>query len=147
MLRRLIIAGEPSLSGIYRDWCQGIQEHLPDEARSVLELGSGGGFLKDMLPTLITSDVLRIADVDVVAAAERIPFADASLRAIVMFNVSHHVSDPREFLVEASRCMPAPGVLCMVEPWVRWWSRRVYAFHSEPFDPEAEIGRPHPEAR
>lgn len=144
MLRRSIIAGEPSLSGIYRDWYQGIQERLPDDARSVLELGSGGEFLKDILPTLITSDVLRIADLDVVAAAERIPFADASLRAIVMINVFHHLTDPREFLIEASRCMTAPGVLCMVEPWVSWWSRRVYAFHSEPFDPEARDWSPTP---
>ena len=32
----------------------------------------------------------------------------------------------------------------MVEPWVSWWSRRVYAFHSEPFDPEARDWSPKP---
>jgi SAM-dependent methyltransferase len=144
VLRRSIIAGKPPLRGIYRDWYLGIQEHLPDGAQSVLELGSGGGFLKDYLPTLITSDVLRVADLDVVAAAERIPFADASLHAMVMVNVFHHLSDPRAFLVEASRCLASSGVLCMVEPWVSWWSRRVYAFHSEPFDPEARDWSPTP---
>jgi hypothetical protein len=137
MLRRSIIAGKPSLRGIYQDWYQGILRHLPDGTQGVLELGSGGGFLKATQPTLITSDVLRITDIDVVADAERLPFAEASLRGMIMINVFHHLSDPRGFLAEASRCVTSTGALCMVEPWVTSWSRQVYAFHSEPFDPEA----------
>ena len=41
--------------------------YLPD--KSILELGSGGGFLKEMYPAIITSDVLQLPSVDKVFSA------------------------------------------------------------------------------
>ncbi|MBF8255975.1 MAG: Methyltransferase type 11 [Anaerolineales bacterium] len=137
-LRRSIIQSKASLAGIYRDWYREILLRLPDGPQRVLELGSGAGFLRSAIPQLITSDILRIRGVDVIADATRLPLADASLRAILMVNVFHHLMDSRQFLAEASRCIVPSGVICMVEPWVSCWSRQVYAFHSEPFDPRME---------
>jgi hypothetical protein len=54
-----------------------------------------------------------------------------------MTNVLHHIAHPERFFREASRCMRAGGIVCMVEPWVTTWSRLAYALHAEPFLPEA----------
>jgi hypothetical protein len=93
--------------------------------------------MQSVISPLITSDILPIPGIDLVADGTRLPVASQSLRAILMINVFHHMGDTRRFLTEASRCIVPFGRICMIEPWVTRWSTRVYAFHSEPFDPGA----------
>jgi SAM-dependent methyltransferase len=67
-----------------------------------------------------------------------LPFADASLRAIVMVDVLHHIARPRDFFREAARCVRQSGAIVMVEPWVTNWSKLIYGhLHHEPFNPGA----------
>ncbi len=99
--------------------------------------GSGAGFLQDYIPDLLTSDVLSVPDVTVVMDAQSLAIRDASLRAIVMTEVLHHLPKPRLFFKEAARCLEPGGAMVMVEPWVSQWSAFVYGrFHHEPFDPD-----------
>ncbi len=126
------------LRHIYQEWYQLLVAFLPPGEGLVLELGTGAGFLRDYLPGLITSDVLPLSDVSVVMDAHRIPFQDASLRAILMIDVLHHLAAPGSFFAEATRCVKPGGVMIMIEPWVTPWSRLVYTWlHHEPFHPEA----------
>jgi SAM-dependent methyltransferase len=138
VLRRGIIHDKPFLTAIYCDWYRMIVEALPAAPGTVLELGSGAGFLAEILPEVITSDVFASPYVRMILDAQSLPFAEASLRAIVMTNVLHHLPEPKRFLVEAARCVRPGGIVAMVEPWVSSWSRRVYTrLHHEPFDSDA----------
>lgn len=137
-LRRQIIQKKPFLRRIYEEWYAAIAAALPVGDGAVLELGSGGGFLNDFIPDLITSEVFSCAGVSGVLDGLQLPFAEDSLRAIVMTNVLHHLPQPRRFFVEAARCIRPAGVVIMIEPWVSKWSRLVYKqLHHEPFYPEA----------
>ena len=51
----------------------------------VLELGSGGGFLKKLLPGLITSDILHIPSVDIVIDGQCLPIKTEPFRWIFPF--------------------------------------------------------------
>ena len=103
----------------------------------MLEIGSGAGFLRDVIPDLITSEVFCCSNVDMVLDACNLPFPDCKLRGIAMTNVFHHLAEPRSFLAEASRCVRPGGVVVMIEPWVTPWSRLVYGrLHYEPFRPD-----------
>ena len=137
-LRRRIIREKPFLQRLYLEWYRTIASALPAGEGSVLELGSGAGFLGDIVPDLVTSDVFPCPDIHIVLDGLALPFADSALRAIVMTDVMHHLPEPRQFFAEASRCVRPGGVMVMIEPWVTWWSRLVYThFHHEPFLPEA----------
>jgi SAM-dependent methyltransferase len=137
-LRKRIIKEKRFLRKIYKEWYTFLANALPVGDGDVLELGSGGGFFKDFVPDLITSDVFPLPDVDMIVDATELPFAEASLRAIAMTNVLHHLAQPRRFLREAARCMRPGGVIAMVEPWHTIWSRFIYRrFHHEPFEPAA----------
>lgn len=142
-LRRRIVREKPFLRRLYLDWYRALAHAVPrpvGEHDMALELGSGGGFLAEtgLIPGLITSDVMPVPGVDRVIDARRLPMPDASLRAIVMVDVLHHIAEPRIFLREASRCVRSGGVMTMIEPWVTPWSRLVYrCLHHEPFRPEA----------
>ena len=138
-LRRQVIQSKPFLRAIYDEWYTKLAAELPQGDGAVLELGSGAGFCDRYIPGLITSEVFFCRPVDVIADAQRMPFRDGSLRAIVFTDVMHHISDVRRFFTEASRCLREGGKLLMIEPWLSPWSKFVYTrFHHEPFCPEAE---------
>jgi SAM-dependent methyltransferase len=138
-LRNQIIASKPFLKCIYDEWYGTLAKELPAGTEQVLELGSGAGYLEQFIPGLITSEIFHCSRAKVVADAQQIPFADRSLRAIVMTDVLHHMPHPERFFAEASRCLCRGGKILMIEPWVTPWSQWVYTrLHHEPFRPEAE---------
>ncbi|MBI5527227.1 MAG: class I SAM-dependent methyltransferase [Deltaproteobacteria bacterium] len=135
-LRRRIIREKGFLRRIYIEWYSLLGAALPSGEGDILELGSGGGFLSEVIPGVITSECFPCRGVQLVVDARALPFADAALRGIVMTDVFHHVPDPGRFLREAVRCLRPGGVVAMIEPWVTPWSSFVYAnLHHEPFDP------------
>ena len=139
IVRRQLIQDKRFLRAIYEEWYGWLVESLPAVRGSVLELGSGAGFMREYLPGVITSEVLMCPDVDLLLDGRQLPFRSGSLRAIVMTDVLHHIPDCGRFLHEAARCVTAGGTLLLVEPWVTPWSRIVYGrFHHEPFRPDAE---------
>jgi SAM-dependent methyltransferase len=136
--RRAHIRTNPFLRRIYQEWYDWIVLSLPEGQGAVLEIGSGPGFLKEIIPSLITSDLLCISDLGVALDAQRLPFKDDSLRGIVMTNTLHHIPQPRLFFAEACRCLRPGGVVSMIEPWVTTFSRLVYHYiHHEPFTPNS----------
>lgn len=133
--RRRIVEAKPFLKRIYLDWYADILAHLPAVEGPVLELGSGPGFLSKLVPDLITSEVFPCKGVQVVADARRLPFPAASLRAIVMTDVLHHIPNPEAFLEETQRTLRPGGRLVVIEPWITPWSKVIYrSLHSEPVD-------------
>ena len=136
--RRAVLRRKRFLSRIYAEWYAGLARELPPEAGPALELGSGAGFLAELVPGLIASDVMPVPEIHAVLDGHELPFASESLRAILLVNVLHHMRRPRRFLAEAARCLRPGGRLSMLEPWVTAWSRFVYRrLHHEPFHPES----------
>lgn len=137
-LRRSITRKKSFLRQIYEEWYAAITALLPQDKGLVLELGTGGGFFEEYIPGLITSEVFYCQHVRVVLDGSLLPFTTGSLESIVMTDVLHHLPRPRQFFIDASRCVRSGGLVIMIEPWVTPWSRLVYSrLHHEPFHPEA----------
>lgn len=132
-LRRQVILTKPFLRRIYTEWYAEIVACIPSGTGEVLELGSGPGFFKELLPSALTSEILCCGGIDLVTDGQRLPFPDASLRAIGMTNVLHHIPHLRRFFAEATRCLRPGGVVAMLEPWVSTWSKLAYSLHHEQF--------------
>ena len=135
LLRRDIILSKPFLKKVYEEWYVLIKERLSDIPEGdVLEIGSGGGFFKDVFPNVITSDIMTLSCCDRCIDALDLPFDNESLSAITMVNVFHHLPDCARFLSEAQRTLKDGGKLVMVEPSNSFWSRLIYKnLHHEPF--------------
>jgi SAM-dependent methyltransferase len=135
-----IIQKKSFLKKVYLQWYDSILRSMGENTTgSVLELGSGAGFLKDVLPDLITSEILRVPHVDIVLDGHYLPFVKAALSGIVMIDVFHHLPNANLFFSEASYCVKPGGRIVMIEPWTTSWSRRVYQYlHHEPFDPDSK---------
>ena len=118
-LQRQIIQERPLMREAYEVWYQRLLEDersVPGEpgARDLLELGSGGSYLKELCPRVITSDVVA-GVADRVIDGRVLPFEDGSLRAIFLTHVFHHIPDVGAFLQEAERVLVPGGVISMIE--------------------------------
>ncbi|HXC03343.1 MAG TPA: class I SAM-dependent methyltransferase [Bacteroidia bacterium] len=136
LAHREIILRKPFLKKVYLEWYatfKAVADQFP--GGKLLEIGSGGGFLKEIIPTVITSDILPLDCCERVFSAEQMPFQDGELQAIFMLNVFHHIPHPWMFLKEAQRVLSAGGKIVMIEPANSTFSRFIYqTFHHEPFD-------------
>jgi SAM-dependent methyltransferase len=135
-MRRDIILGKPFLRRLYEEWYGVMRESLRDTPPGKrLEIGSGAGFIKQVIPEVITSDVLPLAGSDMTFSAECLPFADGELSAILMIDVLHHLPDPAQFFREAERVLRPGGKIIMIEPAMSAWGRLIYTrLHHEPVD-------------
>ena len=111
------------------------------KAKVVVELGSGGGFIKEIIPNTITSDITNLENLSIQFSGLKIPFQRDKVDAFVMFDVLHHISDVRLFFRELNRCLKIGGKIIMIEPANTLWSSFIYRnFHHEPFDPSGGWG-------
>ena len=98
-----------------------------------MEVGSGIGNLKAHLPRALATDLFPNPWLDLVCDGYDLPFRDASLSHLVMFDVFHHLRAPNAFLREARRVLGSVGRLILFEPYISWGSYPAYGvFHHEP---------------
>jgi len=143
LLHAGIIRKKGFLKKLYRDFYKIFKKAIPGDAQSKLlvELGSGGGFIKEIIPGVVTSDVLDLPNVDKHFSALTMPFGDNTVDAFFMIDVLHHMSEPRVFFGELERCLKIGGKAVMVEPANTLWASFIFRnFHHEPFDPGAGWG-------
>jgi len=140
LLHAEIIQKKPFLRRLYIDFYKELTKATTDPEKKVLvELGSGGGFIKEVIGSVITSDILELPNVDKVFSVFDMPFEETSVDAFFMIDVLHHVTDPRAFFSEALRCLKVGGKIVMIEPANTLWGSFIYKnFHHELFDLQAQ---------
>lgn len=138
-LHAQIIKSKPFLQNIYAGHYDILKKAIPQYPQGkFVELGSGGGFIKEINPEVITSDVLALKNVDLCFSGESMPFEDQSVHIFFMIDVMHHIKNPRRVLSEMNRCLTKGGRIIMIEPANTLWGRFIFQnFHHEPFDPKA----------
>ena len=141
VLHRQVLMEKPFLQELYRcyyaDFAE-IDSKISDRLGTSLELGSGGGFLKDVLPTVQTSDLCSFDWTDRVENAYQLSFRAESLKAIYMLQVFHHIGDAPTFFKELSRCLCPGGFIVMIEPHLSYFGRFFFRkLHHEACDPDS----------
>jgi len=100
-----------------------------------VEVGAGPGFFKQVLPGVLSTDLVWCPWIDAVADAQSLPFRTSSVANIFGVDMLHHVAAPMTFLLEAQRVLVPGGRLILVEPWVTPFSYFIYRyFHQEECD-------------
>lgn len=140
--QRAMISSKPLIKRCYDLWYSLLLADVasvPIEHRTglIVELGSGSSDIKKLRPEVVTSDVAP-GIADMVVDGRKLPFADASVQALLLTHVFHHIPDVALFFAEACRVLVPGGVISMVDiphtPFARFFFSR---FHPEPYDDKA----------
>lgn len=133
-----IIRGKKFLHQLYLEWYGLFKQKAATLPKGhLVELGSGGGFVKEIIPEMLTSDVLELPGLDYVFPGENMPFENNSVAGIFMIDVFHHIPQPALFLKDAERVLVPGGKIIMSEPANSAFGRFIYRnFHHEPFEPK-----------
>lgn len=137
-LHRKIIKKKGFLKRLYKDFYKVfINVEIPEGM--VVELGSGAGFIKELAPLTVTSDVIKGVGIDKVIDATNLPFKNQSIAGFFMLDVLHHIKDPIKALYELERCLKVDGKIVMIEPYNSFFGSFIYRhFHHEGFDPNSD---------
>ncbi len=98
-----------------------------------------GVVFKEIIPDVITSDILPVTTVDMSFDALHMPIEDNSIDAFFMVYTFHHIKNSNRFFYEIHRCLRKGGRFLMIEPTNNLWGSFVLQhIHHEHYDPMAE---------
>ena len=138
---RAVLLGKYGLRCLYEEIYTRYRGSLSQcpPAGLAIELGSGAGFAKSLIPQLVTTDILPYAGVDAVVDGTAMPFAAGSLHFVCMWNVLHHIPNAEAMFAELDRCLVPGGRVLIQDQHIGWISRWVLRYvHHEPFRPDAQ---------
>jgi SAM-dependent methyltransferase len=125
---------KPRLQEIYRGFYRLIAAQLNrDIGGKIVELGSGIGNVKMMIPEAICTDLFPNPWIDQVENAYRLSFQDRTVSNLILFDVFHHLEFPGTALAEFSRVLQPSGRVIIFDPYISLTGLLVYGlFHHEP---------------
>jgi hypothetical protein len=118
---------------IYEDYYKLIKKNILKSKFKILELGSGGGNIKKIIPHCITSDQFKSKKIDKKINIYSINLKKNSISNVIIIDVFHHLELPSLALDEIKKILIKKGRLIMIEPAMGLIPRIIYKlFHYEP---------------
>lgn len=125
---------KPVLQRAYRDFHRRIAGHVdPAIPGKIVELGSGIGNIRDVIPACVRTDLFPNPWLDQVENAYALTFADGEVSHLILFDVFHHLEHPQTALAECRRVLAPGGRVIIFDPYVSLAGHLVYGpLHHEP---------------
>jgi len=124
--RREVWRSKEIVRRLYHKWYGIIGDAI--KPGTILEIGGGSGNLKEFFPDVMSSDIIFVPWLDVVADAHHLPFQKENFDNIILFDVLHHLIDPASFFKQAQRALKQKGRIVLMEPYISWASFFIYRF-------------------
>jgi SAM-dependent methyltransferase len=125
---------KPLLRKIYRGFHQEIARYVRTDLGGItVELGSGIGNIKEVVPDCLRTDLFPNPWLDQTEDAYRLSFKSSSVSNIILFDVFHHLRYPGTAFEEFKRVLKPGGRVIIFDPCLSLLGLVVYgALHHEP---------------
>jgi len=132
---------KPILRTIYRGFHEEIARHLSAlDSPLVVELGSGIGNIKEVIPHALRTDLFPNPWLDQTENAYKLSFGDETVSDLILFDVFHHLRYPGTALREFRRVLRSGGRVLVFDPFISLLGLVVYGLmHHEPINWRQEI--------
>jgi SAM-dependent methyltransferase len=123
----------PVLRKVYAQFYELIYRALAPLPGPTVELGSGIGAAKEIIPGCITTDIFPNPWLDQQENAYALTFMDSSVSNLILLDVFHHLTHPGTALREFHRVLRVNGRVIILEPAMSLLGKVIYGlFHHEP---------------
>ena len=125
---------KPLLRHVYRQFYRLIERNLVrDSGGRTIELGSGIGKIREVIPDCWCTDLFPFPWLDAVENVYDLSFGDGEVSNIIMFDTFEHFRHPGSALAECHRVLRPGGRVLIFEPYISLLGWVVYGiFHDEP---------------
>ncbi len=125
---------KPLLRKIYRGFHEALAKSiLVDSSGITVEIGSGIGNIKEVIPHCLRTDLFPNPWLDQTEDAYRLSFQSGSVSNLILFDVFHHLRYPGTALDEFRRVLKPGGRVIIFDPCMSLLGLLVYgAMHHEP---------------
>jgi SAM-dependent methyltransferase len=106
---------KPVLREIYRDFHRLLARYLSDVPGETVEIGSGIGNIKEVIPHCVRTDIFPNPWNDRQENIYRLSMADRSVANLILFDVFHHLEYPLDALDECRRVLHTGGRLLVFD--------------------------------
>ena len=132
---------KPTLRKVYRGFHELIASETSGLAgHHIVELGSGIGNIKEVIPTCLRTDLFPNPWIDQVESAYALSFENGTVSDLVLFDVFHHLRYPGTALAEFWRVLCPGGRVIIFDPCVSLLGRLVFGpLHHEPIGLNQDI--------
>ncbi len=135
-----VLYEKPMMKGVFSefyDTCVSLdKKHFATSKGKRIEIGAGVSFFKKKYPEIISTDIKKAENLDMVVDAQNMPFEKGSIHAIYGINCFHHFPNPNLFFKELERVLEKGGGCILIDPYYGMVAKRFYKkiFDSETFD-------------
>jgi SAM-dependent methyltransferase len=106
---------KPVLREVYRDFHELIAENLCDMEGETIELGSGIGNIKEVIPDCVRTDLFPNPWIERQENAYALSMAEGSVANLILFDVFHHLEYPINAMQEFHRVLKVGGRLLVFD--------------------------------
>ncbi len=135
-----ILYEKPMMKGVFAefyDTCIRLDnKYFSNSSGKRVEIGAGVSFFKKKYPEILSTDIKKAENLDMVVDAQNMPFENQSIRAIYGINCFHHFPNPKLFFAELQRVLQVGGGCVLIDPYYGLVAKPFYEriFDTETFD-------------
>jgi SAM-dependent methyltransferase len=129
VIHRAILQEKPMMNEVFKefyDLCIDLDNQYFSGSGKRVEIGAGVSFFKKLYPEIVSTDIKRADNLDMVLDAQNMDLPDGSVRALYGLNCFHHFPEPCKFFNELKRVLNPGGGCVLIEPYFGFVAERFY---------------------
>ncbi len=117
---------KPLLKLIYNSFYKLISKYICQSDGLIVELGSGIGNVKEVIPNCLRTDLFPNLWIDQQENAYKLSFGNETVSNLILLDVFHHLKHPGTALKEFNRVLTDKGRVLIFEPYLSFFGLLVY---------------------